>query len=111
MLEHRDVAAYLLSLGVLRAADVVSGDLAVIDASRRNAVFLCTAAGVTHVVKQDARRDGRALAHEAAVLRALAREDARRYVPAVVHHDAETGTLVLRTARGGRDWSAQLPRR
>ena len=85
MLEQSDMAHYLLSLGLVKPQDVVDGGLTIIDASRRNRVFLATTrAGPTHVVKQAGSRTALTLAHETAVLRALHDETAlASQVPAV----------------------------
>ena len=73
MLEQSDIAHYLLSLGLVKPRAVVEEDLTIVDASRRNCVFLAsTRAGPTYVVKQAGPRNAATLAHEAAVLRALA---------------------------------------
>ena len=79
----------------------------VVDASRRNCVFLVTTrTGPTFVVKQAGARGAATLAHEAAVLRVLAaRRSSARHVPAVVHHDPGAARLVLRTPAGARDWN------
>jgi aminoglycoside phosphotransferase (APT) family kinase protein len=107
MLEQSKVAHYLLSLGLVTPRDVVEEDLTVVDASRRNCVFLVrTRTGPTYVIKQAGPRSALTLAHEAAVLRVLATaSELAPRVPAVVHHDPEVARLVLRTAGGARDWS------
>jgi aminoglycoside phosphotransferase (APT) family kinase protein len=112
VLEHSDVARHLLSLGLLDPAAVVEEDLAIVDASRRNRVFVAARrGGPALVVKQCADGRGDTLAHEAAVLRALGgHPGVAGHVPAVVHHDPRAGTLVLRTPGGARDWSAQHAR-
>jgi Ser/Thr protein kinase RdoA (MazF antagonist) len=105
MLQQSDIAHYLLSLGLVKPRDVVEEDLTVVDASRRNCVFLATTrAGPTYVVKQAGPRTAPTLAHEAAVLRALERSELGRAVPAVVLHDPESARLVLSTPGGARDW-------
>ena len=94
MLEQSDMAHYLLSLGLVKPRDVVEEDLVVVDVSRRNCVFIAsTRAGPAFVVKQAGPRSADTLAHEAAVLHALAEmPDMAGKVPAVVHHEpAERG--------------------
>jgi aminoglycoside phosphotransferase (APT) family kinase protein len=105
MLEQSDIAHYLLSLGVVKPQAVIDEGLRVVDASRRNAVFLATtSAGPTFVVKQAPSGDGSALAHEATVLRLLAGVPALApHVPEVMCLDGPC--LVLRTPGQGRDWS------
>ena len=108
MLEQSDIAHYLLSLGLVKPRDVVEEDLTVVDASRRNSVFLAsTRAGPTYVVKQASPRTATTLAHEAAVLRALERSELAGTVPAVVYHEPEEARLVLRTPARARDWTEQ----
>jgi Ser/Thr protein kinase RdoA (MazF antagonist) len=106
MLEQSDIAHYLLSLGLVKPRDVVEEDLVIADASRRNSVLLAsTRAGPTFVVKQAGPRTAETLAHEAAVLHALAgMPEIAGTVPAVVHHEPAAHLLVLRTPAGGRDW-------
>ena len=106
MLEQSDIAHYLLSLGVVKPRAVIEEDFAVVDASRRNCVFLATtSSGPTFVVKQAPPAYAAPLAHEAAVLRLLAgAPELARHVPAVVHEDPTAACLVLRTPGGGRDW-------
>jgi Ser/Thr protein kinase RdoA (MazF antagonist) len=106
MLKQSDIAHYLLSLGLVKPRDVVEEDLTVIDASRRNCVFIAsTRAGPTYVVKQAGPRTAPTLAHEAAVLRALERSELAGIVPAVARHEPEAARLVLSTPAGGRDLS------
>jgi aminoglycoside phosphotransferase (APT) family kinase protein len=106
MLEQSDIAHYLLSLGVVKPRAVLEEDLMVVDASRRNCVFLVTTrAGPTYVVKQAGARSAETLAHEAAVLRVLAdATELADQVPTVVLHEPDTARLVLRTPGGARDW-------
>jgi aminoglycoside phosphotransferase (APT) family kinase protein len=106
MLEQSDMAHYLLSLGLVKPRDVVEEDVAITDVSRRNCVFLATTrAGPSFVVKQAGPRSAHTLAHEAAVLGALAgaAELAGR-VPVVVHHEPAERRLVVSTPGGARDW-------
>ena len=105
MLEQSGIAHYLLSLGVVKPRAVVEDDLVVVDASRRNSVFIATArSGPAYVVKQAGERSARTLAHEADVLRALAAApELEGLVPEVVHEDREAARLVLRTPAGARD--------
>ena len=105
MLEQSGIAHYLLSLGVVKPRAVVVDDLVVVDASRRNSVFIATArTGPAYVVKQAGERSARTLAHEADVLRALAAAPGLEgLVPEVVHEDREAARLVLCTPAGARD--------
>lgn len=106
MLQQSDIAHYLLSLGLVKPRAIVEEDFAVVDASRRNCVFLATTrAGPTHVVKQAGTRTAPTLAHEAAVLRALADvPELAGHLPTVMLHDPEAARLVLRTPGGAQDW-------
>jgi aminoglycoside phosphotransferase (APT) family kinase protein len=107
VLEQSDIAHYLLSLGVVKPSAIVDEELAIVDASRRNCVFIATTpAGPTHVVKQAVPRNADTLDHEAAVLRVLSGEpELAPLVPSVVHHDPDAALLVLATAGGARDWN------
>jgi aminoglycoside phosphotransferase len=107
MLTTAGIAHYLLSLGVVNPSAVVEDELAVLDVSRRNAVFLAVARrGPAYVVKQARAGTAATLAHEAAVLRALAAmPELDGLVPQVVHEDRAAACLVLRTPADARDWS------
>ena len=77
-----------------------------VDASRRNCVFLATtSSGPTFVVKQAPPAYAAPLAHEATILRLLAgAPELAGHVPVVVHEEHGGGCIVLRTPGGGRDW-------
>jgi aminoglycoside phosphotransferase (APT) family kinase protein len=106
VLEQSDMAHYLLSLGVVKPREVMDEGFTVVDASRRNRVYLATtSAGPTFVVKQASEPGAPSLATEAAILGELAREPVLAgHVPAVVVHEPG-GCLVLRTPGRARDWS------
>jgi Ser/Thr protein kinase RdoA (MazF antagonist) len=110
MLEQAEVSHYLLALGLVKARAVIEEDLAIVNASRRNCVFLAlTHAGPTYVIKQAAPQNAPTLAHEAAVLRVLeSAPELEGHLPTVVHHDARAGRLILRTAGGARDWGVHF---
>ncbi len=107
MLEQSGITHYLLSLGLVKPQSVVDGGLTVVDASRRNSVFLVAGKGeATYVVKQAGPRTATTVAHEAAMLRALMEEPSvSSHVPRVVHYDSEAAHLVLQTPSGAKDWS------
>ncbi len=107
MLEQSAIAHYLLSLGLVKPQAVLEDDLTILDVSRRNSVFLATTGGgPTYVVKQATARGAATLAHEAAVLRALAAEpDLAQLVPTVVYDEPHDARIIMRTPAGGRDWS------
>jgi aminoglycoside phosphotransferase (APT) family kinase protein len=107
MLQQSDIAHYLVSLGLVKPRAIVEEDLTVIDASRRNCVFLAaTRTGPTYVVKQAGPRSAGTLAHEAAILRVLAgATELAGTVPTVVHHEPDVARLVLRTPAGAQDWN------
>jgi aminoglycoside phosphotransferase (APT) family kinase protein len=106
MLEQSDIAHYLLSLGLVKPRTIVEEGVSIVDASRRNRVFIVASrAGPTYVVKQAGPRSVATLAHEASVLCALARStELADKVPAVVHHDPASAVLVLRTPGQARDF-------
>ena len=106
MLDQSEIVSYLLSLGVVKARDAVADHLSVVDASRRNSVFVVASRGrPTFVVKQAHRDVASGLEHEAVVLRMLARSEIAASVPVVVDHDARAGCLVLRAPGGTPDWT------
>jgi Ser/Thr protein kinase RdoA (MazF antagonist) len=107
MLEQSQIAHYLLSLGLVKPRAVVEEDLTIVNASRRNCVFVAsTGNGPTHVVKQGLPHAAHTLHHEAAVLHALARmPHLAQHVPSVAHHDPDAACLVLRSPARARDWS------
>lgn len=107
MLEQSETAHYLLSLGLVKPRAILDEEIEVVDASRRNCVFIVAARdGPTYVVKQASPRHAATLEHEAAVLRFLAgAPQLTGLVPSLVHHDPAGARLVLRTPGGGRDWN------
>jgi hypothetical protein len=108
MLNERQLVDYLLDRRLLSAADVVAGDLAVQDLSRRNHNFaLLRDRDPSYLVKQDRGQQGPAtIGNEAAFYervhgtRALAA--LARYLPGYHGYDADTGALVLEFLRDGR---------
>jgi aminoglycoside phosphotransferase (APT) family kinase protein len=113
--EQSQVAHYLLSLGLVNPRAVVEEDLVVTDMSRRNSVFVVTSSRCpTYVVKQAGPGNAGAVAHEAAILRALARVSGLAgHVPELVHTDAAGARLVMRSPAGAVAWNqlARVPRR
>jgi aminoglycoside phosphotransferase (APT) family kinase protein len=112
LLSQPEVATYLLDAGVLGNGSRRDG-MRVVDASRRNHVFVATADGSpAYVVKQARSRDDPAVAREASVLGRLTRLDALRgLLPRLVTYDASRGILVLETEPGGRNLRDQFARR
>ena len=110
MLKQADIAHYLLSLGLVKPRVVVDEEITVVDASRRNCVFVAAVRDEpTYVVKQASPRTARTLAHEAAVLRVLAEStELATHVPTVVHHEPEAALLILSTQGDARDWHTYL---
>lgn len=106
MLSQPDVVPYLNDTGVIRNG----AKARVVDASRRNLVFVVTGSGPrAYVVKQSRAGDDPAVAREAAVLRSL--ESAGRLddlLPRLVAHDTARGILVLATEPGGRNLREQF---
>jgi hypothetical protein len=109
MLAQSEIAGYLLSLGLIEPRAVVDDGLTIVDASRRNCVYLATTrSGPTHVVKQAGPRSGLTLEHEATVLRLLEHvPELTGRVPTVVHDDSELCLLVLRSPASARDFARQ----
>ena len=107
MLDQSQIGQYLLSLGLLKPRAVVEDGLTVVDASRRNCVFIVTMrSGPTYAVKQAGPRSAATLEHEAAVVRVLAdAPELTARVPTVVHEDPEMALIVLRSPPGARDFS------
>ena len=109
MLSQPDVVPYLDDTGVIRNGAAAQ----VVDASRRNLVFVVTGGGPrAYVVKQSRAVDDPAVAREAAVLRSLeAAGGLGDMLPRLVAHDAGRGILVLATEAGGRNLREQFARR
>lgn len=108
MLEQSEISHYLLSLGLVKPRAIRDEELVVVEASRRNVVFIAsTVSGPAYVVKQAVARHAATLSHEAAVLGALATTpELRALVPAIAHYDPAAARLVLRTRAGARDWNS-----
>src|SRR5690349_18348107 len=106
MLQQPDIVDYLLSLDIVKPRAVVCDELAVLDVSSRNGVFVVTTrGGEALVVKQAGPHSAGTLAHEAAVLAALGADPSIGHaIPAIVHHDPDAARLVLRTPDGARNW-------
>jgi aminoglycoside phosphotransferase (APT) family kinase protein len=106
-LTQSSIAHYLLSLGIVKPRDVVDDELSVLDASRRNAVFIAAArSGPAYVVKQARAQTAGTLRREATMLRALAaKPELHGLVPEVLHEDREAACLVLRSPPDAGDWS------
>jgi aminoglycoside phosphotransferase (APT) family kinase protein len=107
-LSQSDVVPYLVEEGVLKNSAIADRRLRVVDASRRNQVFVVTSEhSPAYVVKQPRTRDDLAVAREAAVLCALRALDAPGglgpFLPAVITYDVRRQVLVLRTEAGARD--------
>lgn len=113
MLQQSDVAHYLVSLGIVKPRAVVEDELAIVDASRRNRVFVVsTGQDRAYVVKQAGSRGEASLAHEVATLRELARaRELVERIPAVVVYDAGAALAVFSTPAGARDWTVHHRRR
>jgi len=109
VLEHAQVAHYLLSLGLVNPRAVIEEDLTVTDVSRRNTVFLATcSAGPSYVIKEAGLAGTDTLAREATILRGLASQPALAgLTPELVHYDATAVRLVLRSPPRALDWGRQ----
>ena len=115
LLSQAEVVPYLLDGGIIENGAVVHARLRVVDASRRNQVFVVTGPErPAYVVKQPRSRDDPAVAREAAVLRNLRSLDApaalRRFLPALIAYDAREQVLVLETEPDARDLGEQFAR-
>jgi aminoglycoside phosphotransferase (APT) family kinase protein len=107
VLHRLDVVPYLLDAGVLGNG---ARGLRVVDASRRNHVFVVSGSGSTaYVVKQSRTDEDHALEREASVLRDLA--PLGSLVPAIVAYDRSRQILVLETEAGARNLREQYARR
>src|SRR5579859_6554961 len=101
MLTLAEVARYLLDCALITPPQIVAGDLAVEDATRRHANYrVSSMAGPAYFVKQGVGPErAAALAHEAAVYEWLTADPAAhalgRYLPHLRRYDAAAGVLVL----------------
>jgi len=108
MLEQRDLVRYLLRRNLISAESLVDGDLAVVDATRRNRNFKLTSDwGPCYFIKQGISRDGFAtVAHEAAVYQSLGVRSSNvslaRYLPTCQLYDPGEGVLVLDLLQDGK---------
>jgi|SRR5215217_5938183 len=112
MLTQDEVAPYLLGRKLVSAESIVEGDLAVVDASRRNRNFkVLSERGPSYLLKQGLGPEGRAtVAHEAAVYDLLlrAKDDnggltLNDYLPRCYAYDTEEHVLVLELLRDAQD--------
>jgi hypothetical protein len=95
-----NVAHFLMSRGLLSADAIVSGDLAVLDASRRNRNFkIIRGAGPGLFIKQmrETQPDAMATLRREAACYEMARDDAAlsRLMPRLLKYDAERHLLIL----------------
>jgi aminoglycoside phosphotransferase (APT) family kinase protein len=115
VLEVADVEPYLRARGLLEAGAVVDGRLRVVDASRRNRVFLVTAdRQPCYVVKLPREPGDTGVEYEAAVLDGLRSRlgDDRltAFVPTPVIYDAAENVLVLELPPNAQDLTQQHAR-
>lgn len=109
MLEHKDVAHYLLRQGLITPMAITLGDLAVYDIMRRNNNFkVISERGPSYLLKQGVGRDRVAtVAHEAEVYRLLHSEAGTwksvHYVPRVCFYDPNECILVLELLPGANN--------
>jgi hypothetical protein len=105
MLTEREVIPYLLQKQFISAAALVDGDLAVIDASRRNCTFhVVRAHGPGYVLKQGVDPASRAtVAREAAIYQYLQTQSPSvglaRYLPRYYGYDPHEHVLILELVR------------
>lgn len=109
MLTQPEVAAYLLQHEYLSPETIVSGDLAILDASRRNRNFkITTNNGPCYLVKQGQGPENEAnVEHEArvyAAFQAAPRSQQRgRYVPRFHAYDRDARLLILELVPHAQD--------
>jgi aminoglycoside phosphotransferase (APT) family kinase protein len=108
VLSSSEVVPYLLDAGVFDSGAVLHERVRVVDASRRNQVFVVTGErSPAYIVKQPRSSDDPAIGREAAVLRALGSLDCRvglgPLLPVFIAYDAPRQVLVLRTDADGQD--------
>ncbi|HEX8157794.1 MAG TPA: aminoglycoside phosphotransferase family protein [Solirubrobacteraceae bacterium] len=107
MLEQHDVAAYLLERRLISRRSIVSGQLRILDASRRNRNFRVSGgAGESYLLKQGIAADSTvSLANEVAVYRRLAAGEGSiaSCIPRLYGYDAERGVLILEWIAGAQD--------
>jgi aminoglycoside phosphotransferase (APT) family kinase protein len=107
MLNHRDVAGYLVHRGLLSAEDIVDREVVVRDASSRNHNFkVQRGTGDSYLLKQGIGAEGAAtVAHEAAMYQMLSGVDGSLldHVPRFFGYDAEEGVLAVELVAGGED--------
>jgi aminoglycoside phosphotransferase (APT) family kinase protein len=107
MLEQHEVAAYLLERGLVSRRSIVSGQLRIVDASRRNRNFRVSGGpGESYLLKQGIAADSaETLANEVALYRRLAASAApiASCIPRLHGYDAGRGVLILEWIAGGQD--------
>ena len=109
MLTQQEIPAYMLQRHLISAESFVDGDIAVVEASRRNQNFKVVSEHATsYQLKQGAPGSGiRTVAHEAAVYEVLhstsAGAELRPYVPVVYRYDAREDLLILELIPGAED--------
>jgi len=107
MLEQHEVAAYLLARRLVSRTSIVSGQLRIEDASRRNRNFRVSGGhGESYLLKQGLAADSaHTLANEVALYRRLAREAApvASCIPRLYAYDSDRGVLILEWIAGSQD--------
>jgi aminoglycoside phosphotransferase (APT) family kinase protein len=107
MLEQHEVAAYLLERGLVSRRSIVSGQLRIVDASRRNRNFRVSGGpGESYLLKQGIAADSaETLGNEVALYRRLAASAApiASCIPRLHGYDAGRGVLILEWIAGGQD--------
>ena len=99
MLEQHEVAAYLLERRLVSRRSIVSGQLRIVDASRRNRNFRVSGRpGESYLLKQGLAADSaQTLANEVALYRRLTAEAApiASCIPRLYVYDSARGVLIL----------------
>jgi thiamine kinase-like enzyme len=100
-LTQLEIVPYLLNRGFIKAEQVVDGELAVVDVSRRNCNFqVASQDGPSYLIKQGIGPEGLAtVAHEASVYRYLQSKPSNRVLnsclPVYHNYDENHGVLIL----------------
>jgi aminoglycoside phosphotransferase (APT) family kinase protein len=107
MLEQHEVAAYLLERRLVSRRSIVSGQLRIVDASRRNRNFRVSGGlGESYLLKQGLAADSaQTLANEVALYRRLAAEAApiASCIPRLYAYDSVRGVLILEWIANSQD--------
>jgi hypothetical protein len=113
MLTQHEVVPYLLARGFLTPKCIVDGDVAVVDASRRNHNFIIISPAGCYLLKQAVGLDrSETIAREASIYQALSSKALpngfARYLPKFHAYDAEQHILILEFVQDAETLREQL---